>query len=143
VETFRAAELSLGAYRRVGRLAIGEQEVWTSIEAEWGFATLLPHEPAAVDRSPRHYGIGVRVEERKGGAWLSLLYGRAEVAGDRGCGQWQVSGGIPLELTKGAIVLGGDAVLSVGPPGRAEHQRDVFRLYVGVSLPDLMAVMRK
>ncbi len=143
VKTFRAAELSLGGYRRVGRLVLGDQEVWTSIEGEWGFATALPAAgaPAAL-RYPRHYGVGIRLEERRGGAWLSVLYGRHESAGDRLWGQWLVGGAVPLTVSKGVLVLGGDAMLTVGPRG-GPRQRDLLRIYVAVSVPDLIGVFAR
>lgn len=146
VKTFRAAELTVGAYRRVGLMKVGEQELWTSLEGEWGFATALPADGEEASlRYPRRYGVGIRSEERTAGAWLSILYGRHESAGPRGWGQWLVSGGVPLGFTKSAIVLGGDAVLSVGPAVDAEGgaRRDLLKLYVGVSLPDLAQAFRR
>jgi hypothetical protein len=144
VETFRAASLDVGLYKRFGRLTLGEQELWTSAEVEYGFATITSSEASDSVRYPRKWGVGFRIEERRGGAWLSVLYGRNESAGDRGWGQYLFSGGVPLELSKGAIVLGGDAVLSVGRPGGDPglRQRDTFRLYVAVSLPDLVGLVR-
>lgn len=141
IETFRAAEFELGAYKRVGRLVVGDQELWTSIEASWGFATSIPtsegFKPAL--RAPRHYAVGTRIEERKTGAWLSWLYGRDESAGPRQWGQWILAGAVPLAKTKGAAVIGGEAVLSVGPPGQQAiaGQRDRLKVWVAISLPEL------
>jgi hypothetical protein len=137
VDTFRAAELSLGAYRSIGDLKIGNQEVVTSIAAEWGFGQRLAHDPSPAQRYPRHYGAGLRVDEQSSGASMSLLYGHAEAAGDIGFGQWQVSGQLPL----GPVVLGGDAILSVGPPS-VFKQRDIVRMWIGVSVPKLLEKLR-
>jgi hypothetical protein len=145
VDTFRAASFDGGFNKRIGRQSYGAQEIWTSIEIEYGFATITSPEASAAIRYPRHYGIGFRLEERTGGAWLSVLYGRDESAGDRGWGQYQIGGGVPLGMSKGAIVLGGDAVLSAGRPGGDPtlRQRDTFRLYVAVSLPELVGAFRR
>jgi hypothetical protein len=137
VETIRAVELGLGAYRRIGQLKIGDQDIVTSIVGECGFATKLAHDPAPADRYPRQMGLGMRLEERTSGAWIALRYGRAQVAGEAGYGQWMVAGSVPL----GPVRLGGDAVLSVG--AGVFRQRDVVRLWVGTSIPDLVAVVRK
>lgn len=141
-ESVRAAELALGAYVRVGRLQLGDQDVWTSLEGEWGFATLTG-ETAAAGRYPRHYALGIRIEERRLGAWLAMLYGRHESAGPRGWGQWMIAGAVPLSLTRGAVVLGGDAVLSVGPADPLGARRDVFRLFVGVDPAQVAALFRR
>lgn len=137
VETVRGLELSLGVGRDIGRLRVGSQEIVTAIVGEWGFGTRLSADAAPLTRYPRHYGAGVRIEERESGAQIALLYGRAEIGGDRGYGQWQISGQLPI----GPAVLGGDAVLSVGPPG-VFRQRDVVRVFVGVSVPELVRRLR-
>ena len=139
-ETFgRSAELTLGAYRSVGRLAIGSQEIRTSLAWEWGFSTALAGE--LQPRYLRHYCGGVRLEERTGGAGLAVMYGRHEAGGARGYGQVLITGQVPI-IGAGVVVFGGDAVLSVGPRLRATHQRDVLRLWTAVSLPALVGVIR-
>lgn len=139
--TFKAAEVGFGLGRIVGRLRMGEQDVTTTVVAEWGFASRLP-EPEPAQRLVRHYGAGVRLQERKSGASLTILYGRDEAAGDRGYGQWLVYGQVPIAGTKGAVVLVGDATLSAGPEVAGRAQRDVLRLGVAASLGALLDVIR-
>lgn len=134
VRTFRAAEVTLGLSKRIGQLKLGEQEVWTSLAGEWGFATVAGSDPAPALRYPRHYAIGLRFEERRGGSRLDLKLGRHEAAGDRGYGQLLLEGQVPLKKALGVrALLGGDAVLSVGPAGARARQRDVLRLWVGAA----------
>jgi len=133
-KTFRAAEVSLRAAYRVGRLSAGDQEVWTSVAGEWGFATVPGSNPSPAVRYPRHYAIGLRFEERIGGARLDLKAGRHESAGDRGYGQLLLEGKVPLKKVRSVTtLLGGDAVLSVGQASARARQRDVLRLWVGAA----------
>lgn len=145
VATFRAAALDLGITKRIGRVQVGDQEVWTSLEVGYGVITISDDGAAERLHYPRAAGAGLRVEERSSGAWLSLLYGRHQVAGDRGWGQVMVEGAVPLSFSDRVLVLGGEAILSAGPPGGDPEirQRDAFRLYVGVSLPELIGVFRR
>lgn len=146
VETFRSAEVTFAGYRVVGRLQLGGQVITTSIGCECGFATRLGRNPEPLQRSPRHYGCGFRFDERTSGAWVWTKYGRSEVAGDWGFGQWMVAGAVPL----GPLIVGGDAVLSVDAGGRPRdrpgdrqlEQLDVVRLWVGVDAPELVKRLR-
>lgn len=142
VETFRSAEVDLAVYRRIGRLSLGNQEVWSSVQVAWGFATRLPEDPVPLQRYVRQYGVGIRIEERASGAWISVLYGRHQAAGPRGFGQVIAAGQVPLGFTRGLLFIGGEAVLSVGTPRAAPLQRDFARLRVGISLPDLVGLIR-
>lgn len=133
-KTFRAAEVSLRLAKRVGGITVGAQEIWTSLAWEWGFATIPGTDPAPALRYPRHYALGLRFEERREGARLDLKVGRHEAAGDRGYGQLLLEGQVPLRKVLGVTaLLGGDAVLSVGPAGARGRQRDVLRLWVGAA----------
>lgn len=148
IETVRAVEASLGSSKRIGRVQLGGQELWTSVIGEWGFSTALPRGPniAQGTRNLRHFGGGFQLEERSSGAWVSMIYGRAEAVGDRGWGQWMLAGAVPIKVKeRGVLVIGGDAALGVGNPcaGAAFcRQQDFVSIEVGVSLPDLIAVMR-
>jgi len=147
VDTIRAVETGLGASYRVGRAFLGEQELWTSVIGEWGFSTALPPEfSGTTTRHLRHWGAGVRLEERKSGAWVSMLLGRNEAVGDWGWGQWMVSGAVPIQIKdRGVFVIGGDASLGVGNPCKNDpfcRQQDFVSIEVGISIPDLVAVMR-
>jgi hypothetical protein len=133
-KTFRAVEVSLRLSRRVGGVSVGDQEVWTSVAGQWGFATVPGSDPPPALRYPRHYALGLRFEERRGGARLDLKIGRHEAAGDRGYGQLLLEGQVPLKKALGVTaLLGGDAVLSVGPASTRGRQRDVLRLWVGAA----------
>lgn len=133
-KTFRAAEVSLRLSRKVGGITVGDQEVWTSLAGEWGFATISGSDPSPALRYPRHYALGLRFEERRGGARLDLKLGRHESAGARGYGQVLLEGKVPLKKALGVTtLLGGDAVLSIGPASSRARQRDVLRLWVGVA----------
>jgi hypothetical protein len=135
-KTFRAAEVSLGLSRPIGHVQLGGgEEVLTSVAAEWGFATVPGSDPAPALRYPRHYALGLRFEERRGGARLDLKLGRHEAAGQRGYGQLLLEGKVPLKkIRRVTTLLGGDAVLSVGPASARAGQRDALRLWVGVAL---------
>ena len=76
----------------------------------------------------------MRLQERVSGASLMILYGRDEAAGERGYGQWLVYGQVPIGGTNGALVLVGDATLSVGPQVGGRSQRDVLRIGVAADL---------
>jgi hypothetical protein len=134
-KTFRAAEVALGLSRPIGQLQLGGgQEVLTSVAAQWGFATVPGSDPAPALRYPRHYAVGLRFEERRGGARLDLKLGRHEAAGARGYGQLLLEGKLPVKkVLRVTTLLGGDAVLSVGPASSRARQRDVLRLWVGVA----------
>jgi hypothetical protein len=139
----QSAEGMIGATKGIGRFRTGDQEVTTSILAEWGFATMLDNK--VLDRYVRRWGVGLRFDDRSlegGGGYLSLVYGRNEAAGERGWGQWMLDFSFPLGFTQNAIALGGDLTFSAGPDqGRA--QRDVLRLRTAVSLPGLVKAIRK
>lgn len=137
VETWRAGEARLGLYRVVGRLEAAGQDVRTSIVAEAGFGSRFG-DPQPSQRLVRHFGVGIRLEERKSGALLTVLYGRAEQAGDAGYGQAILRGQVPLAGTRGALVLVGDAIVSVGPRVGDYRQRDVLRLGIAISLGDAL-----
>lgn len=140
-ETFKAAEAALGVARIVGRREADGQVVTTAVVAEAGFASRLPGEPGPRERLIRHAGVGVQLAERVSGAALSLLYGFDEAAGDRGYGQVMVYGQVPIPATKGALLLVGDATLSVGAFEGAK-QRDVLRLGVSADLGRALELVR-
>ncbi len=128
VEKWRAAEAAIGVKRVIGRLNSGDQNILTSLVFEMGFTSRLGDVPRPKERLSRHYGGGVRVEERKSGASISILYGRDESAGDIGYGQIMVYGQVPITGTRGILVLAGDATVSPGPAGGVYKQRDTLRL---------------
>lgn len=141
VEAFgRSAEVNLGLYRRIGGVEVGGQTITTSVFAEGGFATALEQDP--VERYIRHGSIGFRLAEEKSGTELFLAACRHEAAGEFGWGQLCLAGQVPLAFTRGVLVLGGDAIIAVGPRDRY-RQRDVLRLFVGVGLPDLIGAFRR
>lgn len=142
-ETFRALEVVVGVSRRVGRVTLGEQEVWTSALAFCGFSSLLGAEPAPRDRYPRRCAAGIRIEERTSGARLDVAYGRDEAAGAAGYGQVAVRGRMPVHGTAGALVIAGEAVLSIDGPYRRVRQRDLARLTVALNVPALYGVIRR
>lgn len=142
VRTFKGAEVGIGARRIVGSLHAGEQLVETSIVGEWSFATPLNATPAAALRLVRAYGGGLRFDERRSGASLTILYGRDEAAGDRGWGNWMLYGSVPIAGTKGSIVIVGDATLAVGPQVAWLHQRDILRLGVVLDAGSLVSAIR-
>lgn len=143
-ETFKAGAVRLGISKAVGRMSVAGQELSTSVIAEWGFASKLPGDVEPAERLSRQYGVGVRLDEKVSGASVSLRYGRDEAAGDRGYGQWLVTGRVPIVGTKGLVFVRGDAVLSVGraeadsipgePPVPPLKQRDIMRIGVFVDL---------
>lgn len=130
VETFRAGELSLAVYQRIGRRRIGQQEVWTSLVFEGGLASVR-----SAGMYPKHYTAGVRLEERASGMWLSLTGGRHEAIGPWGKGQVVIAAEVPLPGTFGIGVLGGDVIANIGP---GHHD---WRLYVGASLGKALQVI--
>lgn len=130
VETWgRSAELRLGTSLRIARATAGEQAITTSLYLQAGFATAIGDE--LLDRYLRHVQAGVLFEG--GGASLRLGYCRAEAAGYIGLGQVCVAGQAPIPGSHGIAVLGGDAAVNLS---RAviTPQRDIFRVYIGVSL---------
>lgn len=141
VETFRAADVRLGAGVVVGRSEYGGQDLRTTILAEFGFASrLTTGEAVPADRLARRYGIGVRLEERKSGIGFTALFGRDEAGGDRGFGQLMVRGAVPIAGfalggedggLRAGLALRGDATLSLGPKVATWlHQRDVLTFAV-------------
>jgi hypothetical protein len=154
-QTFRAAEVELGAYRVLGRLEIGAsgQEITTSVAAAWSFASRLSTGDAdPLNRLVRSYGGGLRFDEVRSRASLSLFYGRDEAAGPAGWGQWMVSGQVPVLGTEASVLLVGDATLNVGPaeegalgsrfrvtPGR----RDILRLGVALDPVAMVKALRR
>lgn len=145
IETFRAAEVSLGGYATLGSLKVGEQEIVTGLAAEWGFSSRIPGNDQPLVRLIRHYGIGLHLAEKKSGSFLTLLYGRDEAGGARGWGQWIVYGALPITGTKGMVTLTGDATLSVGKASDAlaPFQRDVLRLGLTVDLASVAKALSK
>lgn len=134
-KTYRAAEVSLRLAKAIGSVIADGDEVRTSIAAEWGFATMSGSDPAPALRYPRHYAIGLRFEQRGDGSRLDVKVGRHEAAGDRGYGQLLLEGQVRLKKAFGVTaLLGGDAVLSVGPADARARQRDVLRLWIGAAL---------
>src|SRR6185503_6637562 len=88
VSTFRAATVGIGLGVVVGRSQMGGQELLSSVVAEAGFASRLrTAEAVPVDRLARHYGLGIRLQERSSGIAFTALFGRDEACGDRGFGQ--------------------------------------------------------
>ena len=149
IDTVRAVEASLGSSKRIGRVQLGDQELWTSVIGEWGFSTALLSgaNSSQSTRHRRHFGGGFQLEERRSGAWVSMIYGRDEAVGDRGWGQWMLAGAVPIKVKeRGVLVIGGDAALGVGNACGTSaafcRQQDFVSIEVGVSLPDLVAVMR-
>jgi hypothetical protein len=146
--TFEAGDISLWAGRIIGRRITKDadglvtQDVTTAAVFDWGFSSRIDKgEQQPRDRLTRHYGAGLRFQERHSGASLTALYGRDEAAGDRGYGQWLIWGSLPIPATKGTVVLVADATLSVGPAGAGEHQRDVFRAGIVVDLAQVVGAV--
>lgn len=147
--TFQAGDVGLWAGRVIGRrvtkdaAGVPEQDITTTALVEWGFSSRLAKGDAEPkDRLTRHYGAGLRFQERFAGAALTVLYGRDEAAGDRGWGQWIAYATLPIPATKGTIVLVADATLSVGPASTEAFQRDIFRAGVVADLAQIVREIR-
>ena len=147
--TFQAGDVGLWAGRVIGRRiakdadGVPSQDITTTAVVEWGFSSRIAKgttEPA--DRLTRHYGAGLRFQERQSGAALTVLYGRDEAAGERGWGNWLCWGSLPIPATKGTVILLADATLSVGPSSVELRQRDIFRAGVVVDLAQLVREIR-
>jgi hypothetical protein len=141
VATFKAAEISLGLYRVIGVHEADGQTVTLSIAGEWGASSRLTSgDTQPVERLARHYGVGLRVAEKRSGAGLTLLYGSDEgtgsggmpftfdASGQRRFGAWILYGSVPVIGKDGLITLTGDATLVAGP--KRAGARDVLRLGV-------------
>lgn len=161
VETFRAAEVAFGATKIIGQMEIAGQKIATSLVGEWGFLSRTPGadivEGYPLERLVRHYGVGLRLEERNSGDGITILLGRDESAGPLGLlekdeasgvrswGQWMVYGQVTVPKTESIVRIVGDATLAVGrAPGKdfpdSLRQRDILRLGVivdGGSVLDL------
>lgn len=140
VETIgRAAEFRAGAYVRLAERRPPGQHVTTSVVAWGGFATVL--EDVIADRYLRSGGLGVRLAEEVGGAYIMAGWCRDEAAGYIGLGQVCVRGSVPVAGTKGTVVVGGQAVLNLSR-ATVTPQRDRFELHVGASIGDIVAAVR-
>lgn len=140
VESFgRSAEFRGGLYVRLAEARPEDQHITTSVVGWAGFATLTEGE--FLDRYKRSFGLGVRLAEETGGAELVVGYCRDEAAGFIGFGQVCVGGSVPMAGTSGAIVLGGNAVLNLSRAS-VSPQRDIFRVFVGVSVGDVVDAVR-
>lgn len=125
-------------------LARRDDGISTSAYLSGGFLTAIGDE--VLDRYLREFSLGVEfaVDASDGvpGARLRLGYCRSEEAGYIGAGQVCLSGHVPLGFTRGALVLGGDATLNLSR-AVVTPQRDVLRLYVGASLPEIVSALRR
>lgn len=138
-ETFRALQFSVSVSQRVFRaLERGEQRIRLSVFAEGGFATRLPHDPAARDRSVRWGGGGLRLEERSRGAHISVaLTGdqrldgvyRAAVVIDGAVQLWRADEG---ELKGAKVSLIGQAILGLQIGKEVGAQGDVVGVGIAV-----------
>jgi hypothetical protein len=141
VESFgRSAEFRGGLYVRLAESWPAAQHITTSIVGWGGFATMMDGE--FLDRYLRSGGIGLRLAEEVGGAELVLAWCRDEAAGYIGAGQVCVSGSVPIAGTKGAMVLGGNAVLNLSRAS-VTPQRDRFVVFAGVSVGDVVSAVRE
>lgn len=152
VKTFNAANLDLGVQYVVGRGLYGDQELRTSVVAEWGFASRLHNDspedlttapnPRPAERLSRHYLVGVRFEANNDSN-ITIGYGRDEATGPRGWGQWMVYGQLALPKTGGIFFLTGDASLRAGPAEVGEPEgRDIFHLGVAADLGSLFSIIK-
>jgi hypothetical protein len=141
VETFgRSAEFRGGIYQRLAQSRHPEgQRVTTSAVAWGGFATI--RDDRIADRYLRSVGVGVRLAEESVGAELIVGWCRDEAAGYIGAGSVCVSGSAPMIGTRGALVLGGNAVLNLSRAS-VTPQRDILRVWVGVSIGDVVSAIQ-
>lgn len=131
IEAFRSADVDAGLYH-----VIAETEgVRLSLLGESGFSTRVPSGGASpLDRLARYYAAGFRLDTAKPGLHLSATYGRDELGGDRGWGQFRLRMAIPvagvdLGAARGALVLRADAILTAAPKAATYlRTRDVFRV---------------
>lgn len=130
VATFKAAEFSASLGKRVGYIRRGGQDVRTYLFVEGGFATRFPEDPGPLEKYPQRVVAGLRVEERTRGAWLSLAFGRDDIAGGSPWRQLCWRGELPVygDADGLAAIVGGKAVLTLFGAG---DTRDVFVAYVG------------
>lgn len=140
VESFgRSAEMTGGAYVRLAERFPKGQHITTNAIVWGGFATM--REGEFLDRYLRSGGVGLRLAEEESGAEISVSYCRVEAAGYIGAGQVCIGGSASLPGTNGALVMGGDAVLNMSR-ATVSPQRDIFRLWLGASVGDIVAAVR-
>ncbi len=142
-ETFRAAAAALAVAYPIGRMQITEsgQTLTTSVVVEWGWSSALHRVDQEPDpRLARHYGLGLLLEEKVSGASVQVLYGRAEIAGDRGWGQWLARARVPIPGSSQFAQIVAEAMLNVGPSRGDIKQRDLWR--VGVAF-DAARIVKK
>jgi hypothetical protein len=97
-----------------------------------GFATAFDQDQTPVRRYPREYGVGLRFTDKASGSTFDVTACRSEATRARfGAGQLCFSGEVPL----GPVRFGGDAFLDFKNDAAG---KDLMRLRVGVSVPDLV-----
>lgn len=140
VETFgRSAEFRGGIYLALAESRPVGQHITTSLIGWGGFATIRDDDIS--DRYLRSGGVGLRLAEEIGGSEITVAWCRDEAAGYIGAGQICVGGFVPIGATKGAMVVGGNAVLNLSRAS-VTPQRDIFRFFVGVSVGDIVDAIR-
>lgn len=131
VATFKSAELVAGLARRIGSVG----SLRTRIYAEAGFATRLMQTPGPADRYPRLADLGLEVSDESNGARFKVGFGRADVAGPAQWKQVILGGQYPAyKIGPADLVLGADAVLTLGRSNFGAEQRDVFRVWIGAAV---------
>lgn len=142
----RYARVTLGLEHEIGRMNVGDQRIYTTVQTRWSFMTALDKRHEPLKRYPRAYAVGIELGERAARARLFIGYGRHEAAGPRRYGQWIVEGQAPVMGTGGPVALyvGGSAFLSVGPQRAGLPQsRDGLELHVSADVSRLPARLIK
>lgn len=130
----QAADLRLALAWPLATRVEGGQWVTLEAVAAWGFYTAL-QAPSGGAGYSRAWGGGVRLAERRAGAFLEVLVGRLQACGPPGRGQLLLRGSFPL--VRGPlglqVALVGDAGLNLLAPTPEPGRRDILRLAVAVA----------
>lgn len=112
VETFQAAQVTLGGWR-----IIGGKDLALAVGAEWGYGVRLNEQGAIPeDRLAMKYGGGFKLYSRKSGAGFKLMYGRDKFVGPRGgWGQLMPSLSLPVPGADGIVMVRVQSSLDLAP----------------------------
>jgi len=145
VKVVKAARATLGLSRIIGQTDYegpdgAKQSIAFSVRGMWGWDSALPKEGEdPKPRLSRRYGIGIGIEDRVSRAAIEVYYGRDELCGDRGWGQWMARADIPVPLSQGILRVVAEASLSVGPSREDLIQHDIWRVSAGVDVGKILS----